>query len=81
MGMGGGGGKWTIFTLSTCPHCREAKNLLREKGIQYREIVCDDLKKKEMVNKKFNGYRTYPKVVNDKGKFIGGREELEKYLK
>lgn len=77
MGMG----SWKIYTLSTCPHCKEAKSLLQKKEIPFREIVCDDQRKKEKVNTKFNGHRTYPKCVDPSGKFIGGNSDLQKHLK
>ena len=70
--------EWTIYTLKGCPWCEKAKELLKNKGFSYNEIVCND--RKSEINEKFNGHVTYPKIVRN-GKFIGGYSDLEKMFK
>lgn len=68
----------SIFTKPGCPYCAKAKNLLREKGIKFEEIIMG-------VNATFtslkavSGRETVPQVYIG-GKHIGGSEDLEAYF-
>lgn len=84
---------WLIYTLKGCPHCETAKTTLRDKGLlknenQVRDCdqYADELKAlmdKPNVNdlKPRAGFTTFPRVFNDKGEFIGGNSDLQKYFK
>ena len=66
---------YTIYTKDSCPFCVKAKALLQQKGIETKEIKVEwptQLPKPE--------FRTVPQILNEKGEFIGGFTELEKYL-
>ena len=70
--------KITIYTSDNCAFCQEAKEIIKEKKLQYEEINIskDDKLKNEMI-KKYNGMITVPQIfVNSK--HIGGYEDLIK---
>lgn len=75
--------KLKIFTSGWCPDCTAAKNLLKEKGIEFEEIDID--KNPEAVTTVVNarGKRVVP-TLSYKGKFMDGnhfnREKFEKEL-
>lgn len=69
-----------MIVLSGCPFCREAKELLISKNIDFKEINKNENPKfTEEAQKKFN-HRTFPLIVVDR-KFVGGCSELKKMFK
>ncbi len=72
--------KILIYTTQTCIYCNLAKNLLKEKKIQFTEInIESDLNILKELIKKTN-HKTIPQIfINEK--FIGGYTELCEYLK
>ena len=68
-----------VYGRTNCNWCVAAKQILNEKGINYRYInVGEDIGIDE-VKELFPGVRTVPIVAVD-GKRIGGYEELKQYL-
>lgn len=68
----------TLFTKPSCPFCAKAKQMLKEKGLQYEEVVLG--KDATMVSlRAISGQTTVPQVFIG-GKHIGGSEELADYL-
>ena len=68
--------KITIYTSDNCAFCHAAKEIFKEKKLQFEEINIskDDKLKNEMI-KKSNGMITVPQIfVNSK--HIGGYEDL-----
>ena len=68
--------KITIYTSDNCAFCHAAKEIFKEKKLQFKEINIskDDKLKKEMI-KKSNGMISVPQIfVNSK--HIGGYEDL-----
>jgi len=66
-----------IYTWSTCPFCRRAKQLLDRKGIHYieYEIDGDEAARDAMVARGTSGQRTVPQIfINDH--HIGGSDDL-----
>ena len=68
-----------IFSKSYCPHCKAAKELLRQKNVTF-EVIELDLEQKgaEMQNilEKISGQRTVPNIyINDQ--HIGGNSDLQ----
>jgi glutaredoxin 3 len=65
----------TVYTTTYCPHCQRAKDLLKRKGIAYREVdLTDDEKKREEVEAR-TGWMTVPMIfIGDE--FIGGADDL-----
>mgnify|MGYP001570494899 FL=1 len=63
-----------MYTTSTCPYCRGAKQLLNAKGISYTEIDVQSVDQKvEMINR--SGRRTVPQIfIGDW--HVGGFDDL-----
>ncbi len=65
----------TIYTTDYCPYCTRAKNLLKQKGIAFKEVnVTHDSKLRDELEEK-TGCMTVPLIfIGDD--FIGGSDEL-----
>ncbi len=65
----------TIYTTDYCPYCSRAKNLLKQKGIDFKEInVTEDQALRDDLEEK-TGCMTVPLIfIGDE--FIGGSNEL-----
>ena len=65
-----------IYTSKVCPYCDRAKNLLKQKGVDYKEIdVSDDRELLTKMIERANGMRTVPQIfINDE--HIGGSDDL-----
>ena len=66
-----------IYTWSTCPFCRRAKQLLNQKGVTYTEYDIDDdeAARDAMVARGMNGQRTVPQIfIGDQP--VGGSDDL-----
>lgn len=68
----------SLFTKVGCPFCARAKQALKDRGIDYEEIVLGkDATMRSL--RAATGATTVPQVFID-GKLIGGSEALEQYL-
>jgi glutathione-dependent peroxiredoxin len=68
----------SLFTKVGCPFCARAKEMLKERGINYEEIVLGkDITTRSL--RAVTGATTVPQVFID-GKLIGGSEALEAYF-
>ncbi|HEX8700834.1 MAG TPA: glutaredoxin 3 [Myxococcaceae bacterium] len=66
-----------IYTKSTCPYSKRAKQLLDTKGVPYEEIVIDvDTSKREEMIAAASGRATVPQVFIA-GRHIGGSDDLQ----
>ena len=66
-----------IYTGPFCIFCDWAKELLKKKGIPFKEIyIGDDPNKMQEMIKKANGLRTVPQIFID-GQHIGGNDKLQ----
>lgn len=68
----------SLFTKVGCPFCARAKVALKERGIDYEEIVLG----KDVTNRSLRavtGAQTVPQVFID-GKLIGGSDALDQYF-
>lgn len=68
----------SLFTKVGCPFCARAKAALKERGIDYEEIVLG----KDVTNRSLRavtGAQTVPQVFID-GKLIGGSDALDQYF-
>jgi glutaredoxin 3 len=65
-----------IYTKSTCPYCREAKNLLRSKGAPFEEVSVDgDRAGQAAMAARTGGHSTVPQIfIGDV--HVGGCDEL-----
>jgi len=67
--------KVIIYSKTTCPACIKAKDIMEEKGVQYKEIILDNKpdELKDLIDK--TNMRTVPQIfINDE--FIGGCSDL-----
>jgi glutaredoxin 3 len=65
----------TLYTLSSCPFCVRAKQLLDSKGLKYTLHEMDTKPAELAAAKKKYGHSTVPIVLID-DKLIGGNSEL-----
>lgn len=68
----------TIFTKPSCSFCKKAKEILKEKGLHFEEIVLGRDATMTSV-RGVSGQSTAPQIFID-GEYIGGKENLEKYF-
>ena len=68
-----------VYGRPNCNWCVAAKQLLNEKGINYRYLSVGEDVGIDFIVENFPGVRTVPIVAVD-GKRIGGYEELKQYL-
>lgn len=66
-------GKVLIYTLPTCPYSMNAKKLLSQHHMNYKEISVNGKQKSDLI--KQTGHKTMPQIfINDE--FIGGYDDL-----
>ncbi len=66
----------TIYTTATCPYCRRAKELLRQKNLEFVEIPVDhDPPARMKMMERANGGMTVPQIFFD-DMHIGGCDDL-----
>ncbi len=65
-----------LYTTPFCGYCRAAKQLLRDKALDFEEIdvAFDDDKRAEMIDRA-QGSRTVPQIFIH-GRHVGGYDEL-----
>jgi glutaredoxin 3 len=65
-----------IYTKSSCPYCRAAKDLLRRKGAPFEEISVDgDRARQAAMAQKAGGRSTVPQIFIG-GAHVGGCDDL-----
>lgn len=65
-----------IYTKSTCPYCHAAKDLLRQKGVNFDEISVDgDRAKQAAMAQKAGGRSTVPQIWVG-ATHVGGCDDL-----
>ncbi|RZD32007.1 MAG: glutaredoxin [uncultured DHVE6 group euryarchaeote] len=69
-----------IWTWSFCPFCKDAKKILIENNIEFKEHIMDDkVDELQKIKDKYN-HQTVPIILLN-GNFIGGCDELIKLEK
>lgn len=64
-----------VYSTMVCPYCVRAKMLLKNKGVEFKEIIVkDDATRQEMVEKS-GGRMTVPQIFIGE-KHIGGFDDL-----
>jgi glutaredoxin 3 len=75
----------TVYSrVDYCPYCMKAKNLLSEKGIDFKEVVVGiDIDKDSFKDKINTDYgivpQTVPQIIID-GNLVGGYDDLVTFL-
>ncbi len=66
-----------IYTSSTCPYCHRAKDLLRAKGVSFKEYIIDGNNRlcAEAVERS-GGMRTVPQIFIE-NHHVGGYDDLK----
>jgi len=64
-----------IYTTGYCPYCRWAKDLLRKKGVEYKEIDVSDYKRRAEMTARTNGRTTVPQIFIGPT-HVGGCDDL-----
>ena len=65
-----------MYTTAVCPYCVAAKNLLKQKGLDYSEIRVDtDAQRRQEMLTRSGGRRSVPQIfINDV--HVGGFDDL-----
>lgn len=71
----------TIFTKAECPFCRDAKDLLKEKGLNFNEIILPDATRQKVLSGITGTVKSTAPQIFISGSLVGGLEELKKYFK
>lgn len=71
-----------LFAISTCPHCRNARDFLEENGFAYRYVYLDLLegdRQREVLGEaeRYNPRRSFPTLVIDDDQVLVGFSEPE----
>lgn len=71
-----------LFALSTCPHCRNARNFLENNDLAYRYVYLDLLKGDEQRSvleeaSKYNPRKSFPTLVVDDDDVLVGFTESD----
>lgn len=72
--------KVIVYTKSACPNCVSAKNLLKSKNLDYKEICLDNEAERAAFNVMFPDVRQMPQIFID-GQRVGGLAGLQAALK
>lgn len=65
-----------MYTTAICPYCVAAKNLLKQKGLDYAEIRVDlDVARREEMLARSGGRRSVPQIFID-DIHVGGFDDL-----
>ena len=79
--------KCIIYTLEGCPYCKDAEDLLKNKGISFDSKIFENLQPEEQqrIEKDIQSYKskegkfkmTFPRIFDDKGNFRGGFNDVK----
>lgn len=64
-----------IYTWTVCPYCVRAKNLFKQKGIEFQEINLDGKDDELHQLRQKTQWKTVPQIFIN-GEFIGGYTDL-----
>lgn len=69
----------TVYTKPNCIYCDRAKQLLKSKGLDYKEIIIGEDIHRDDFLELFPEARTVPQIVTDT-EVIGGYVQLVDYM-
>lgn len=78
--------KVKLYALSTCPHCKKTKELLRDKGVDFEATDVDQLEgqeRQEVIEevKQYNPSLSFPTLVLGDKIIVGHKkDEIEEAL-
>jgi len=65
----------TVYSTNYCPYCTRAKDLLRRKGVKYKEVNVEDEARREAMVDRAGGRRTVPQIFIGE-QHVGGFDDL-----
>ncbi len=69
--------KVTIYMTTYCPHCRKAKELLKQKNVAFQEVdLTNNAVERERLETQ-TGWMTVPMIFIGE-EFVGGADDLER---
>lgn len=74
---------FVIYTTKVCPYCVRAKDLLKSKGFEYREVDVSGKDEMRELLVLTTGMKTVPQIFDcrdGKDMHVGGYDDLVKYL-
>ena len=69
-------GKVILYTMTICPYCIAAKQMLKKKGVDFEEVNLDDHPERWGECERRSGRQTVPQIFFG-DKHIGGCDDLE----
>lgn len=69
-----------IYSIENCGKCTQAKALLKNKGLEFKEFLVQSSEEREDIKKMFPHAKSFPIVVIDH-KWIGGYTQLSEWLR
>lgn len=74
--------EYIVYTKDNCSYCKKLKAFMKDKGLNYIEKkYLEDFTKEDFLTLFKDYEKTYPKVIEKQGKYIGGYEDFIKYYK
>lgn len=70
---------YTIYSKTNCPFCVQAKRLMSQKGIEFKEILLS--KPEDIESFKERGFRSVPQIFDSEDNLIGSFGELQNVIK
>lgn len=67
--------KVVVYTMTVCPYCKAAKDLLRSIGVKFEEVNLDEHPERWDECEKRSGRQTVPQIFWD-GRHLGGCDDL-----
>ena len=71
---------YKIYTKDLCGYCTMAKQIFKNKELEYEEIHVDG-NAQALAHLRLNNLRTVPQIYDPNGNHIGGYMELREHLK
>lgn len=68
-----------VYTINNCGYCEAAKELLRRKNLNFRDVNLSGKQEETMELLRKTAHRTFPQIFID-GSFVGGFNELKAKL-
>ena len=72
---------FTVYSKVNCQYCEMVEKLFKIKGIEYKKNLLNIDFTRDQFVEKFGNNTTFPKVLDQSGKLIGGASETVRYLK
>ena len=70
---------YTIYSKTNCSFCVQAKRLMSQKGIEYKEILLS--KPEDIESFKERGFHSVPQIFDSEDNLIGSFGELQNVIK